>query len=386
MLECLKLTNVGPALEMTVEPAPRFNLFTGDNGLGKSFLLDAAWWALTRSWPQEVNPGMTSGLPARPGELAEVATIHFRSTTVAGTEATYSRTDQAWKWSPGKPGAPGLVVYAHADGSFSVWDPIRNYSERSSGMDAEHWRPAYVFTEAEVWDGIWHQGPTRRVPLCNGLLYDWANWIIAKDDRAEAMAAVLQALAPTPAEAFGPGPLVRLSLHDARDIPSIVTHRARSVPVLHASAGVRRAVALAYMLTWARNEHQLAVQQTGYKSTRQVFVLFDEVENHLHPRWQRSILKCLQDAGSAIFAGVDFQYLVSTHSPLVLASAEPWFDAERDAWFDIDLDGDPPGAHLQRRPYVGTAPCQADATTGDGLISMPSSARALAGKTEHGSK
>ena len=105
------------------------------------------------------------------------------------------------------------------------------------------------------------------------------------------------------------------------------------------------------MLTWARNEHQLAVQQTGYKSTRQVFVLFDEVENHLHPRWQRSILKCLQDAGSAIFAGVDFQYLVSTHSPLVLASAEPWFDAERDAWFDIDLDGDPPGAHLQQRSY-----------------------------------
>ena len=29
------------------------------------------------------------------------------------------------------------------------------------------------------------------------------------------------------------------------------------------------------------------------------------------------------EAGGAIFADVDFQYLVSTHSPLVLASAEP---------------------------------------------------------------
>ena len=173
MLECLKLTNVGPAPEMTLELAPRFNLFTGDNGLGKSFLLDVAWWALTRSWPQEVNPGMTSGLPAQPGEPAEVATIHFRSTTVAGPKQPTPEPTRHGN-GPLAGREPRLVVYAHADGSFSVWDPIRNYSERSSGMDAEHWRPAYVFTEAEVWDGIWHQGPTRRVPLCNGLLYDWA--------------------------------------------------------------------------------------------------------------------------------------------------------------------------------------------------------------------
>ena len=54
---------------------------------------------------------------------------------------------------------------------------------------------------------------------------------------------------------------------------------------------------------------------------------------------------------------MDFQYLVSTHSPLVLASAEPWFDAEKDAWFDIDLAGEPPQVCLQKRPYVplGTA-------------------------------
>lgn len=40
-------------------------LITGDNGLGKSFLLDVAWWALTRRWPQEVNRRMTSGRGTR---------------------------------------------------------------------------------------------------------------------------------------------------------------------------------------------------------------------------------------------------------------------------------------------------------------------------------
>ena len=360
MLERLKLANVGPAPEMTLELAPRFNLFTGDNGLGKSFLLDVAWWALTRRWPQEVNSRMTSGLPAQPRDPAAAATIHLRvrsATTDVEYEATYAKADGAWKGNRGRPWAPGIVVYAHADGSFSVWDPVRNYSGRRSGAGAAERRPAYVFTEAEVWDGLWNQSATRPVPVCNGLLYDWAHWINAKDERAEAMATVLHALAPAPEDTLAPGPLVRHALHDAREIPSIQTRHAGAVPVLHASAGVRRAVALAYMLTWARSEHQLAVEQTGRPSARQAIVLFDEVESHLHPRWQRSVLKSLQEASGAIFAGVDCQYLVSTHSALVLASAEPWFDVEKDAWFDIDLTGDPPRACLQRRPYVplGTA-------------------------------
>ena len=361
MLERLELANVGPAPAMSLDLAPRFNLFTGDNGLGKSFLLDVAWWALTRRWPQEVNPRMTSGLPAQPRDPAAPAKIHLRvrsATTDVEYEAAYSSADGAWKGNRGRPWAPGLVVYAHADGSFSVWDPVRNYWNRRSGAAPAERRPAYVFTEAEVWDGLWNQSASRPVPVCNGLLYDWAHWINAGDDRAEAMATALRALAPTAADTFVPGPLVRLSLQDAREIPSIVTRgHAGPVPVLHASAGVRRAVALAYMLTWARSEHRLAVQQTGRPSARQAIILFDEVESHLHPRWQRSMLKSLREAGGAIFAGMDFQYLVSTHSPLVLASAEPWFDAAQDAWFDIDLAGDPPRVTLQRRPYVplGTA-------------------------------
>jgi predicted ATP-binding protein involved in virulence len=38
---------------MELEFAPRLNVLTGDNGLGKSFILDIAWWALTLTWPGE---------------------------------------------------------------------------------------------------------------------------------------------------------------------------------------------------------------------------------------------------------------------------------------------------------------------------------------------
>ena len=61
MLKHLELKNVGPAARMKLDFGSRLNLLTGDNGLGKSFLLDIAWWALTRRWPAEVNPKLESG-------------------------------------------------------------------------------------------------------------------------------------------------------------------------------------------------------------------------------------------------------------------------------------------------------------------------------------
>ena len=51
MLERLAFENIGPSSSLSLEFAPRLYLLTGDNGLGKTFVLDAAWWALTRTWP-----------------------------------------------------------------------------------------------------------------------------------------------------------------------------------------------------------------------------------------------------------------------------------------------------------------------------------------------
>ena len=145
---------------------------------------------------------------------------------------------------------------------------------------------------------------------------------------------------------------MRLSIDDARDIPSMRTDYGGAVPILHASSGIRRVVALAYMLTWAWREHRIAAELTGEKAARQVTMLFDEVESHLHPRWQRSILKALRDVGNVLLDGAELQLIASTHAPLVLASAEPWFDPKQDAWLDLDLDGDPPQAHMRRRSYT----------------------------------
>ena len=356
MLEYLKLENVGPAPRMEVEFAPRVNLITGDNGLGKSFLLDTAWWALTGYWPAEVNRRMTSGLVARPRNPNQRSAIRFHVRNADETVKSgvgYSRAEEAWTPRM-QQRIDALIVFAHADGSFSVWDSARNNWPRSAPSVNPERRPPYVFTETEVWDGLAAEVDGRTVPLCNGLLHDWSSWIKAKDAMSNAMALALRALSPDWAggDRLEPGPPMRLSIDDARDIPSIRTSNAGAVPILHASSGIRRVAALAYMLTWAWSEHRIAAELTGEKAARQVAMLFDEVESHLHPRWQRSILKALRDVGSVLLDGAELQLIASTHAPLVLASAEPWFDPEQDAWLDLDLDGDPPEAQLHRRPYT----------------------------------
>ena len=77
MLHRLHLKNVGPAPMLDMNLAPRLNLITGDNGLGKSFLLDVAWYCLTRRWPQEVNPGLSSGAMALPRDRKQDAKLTF---------------------------------------------------------------------------------------------------------------------------------------------------------------------------------------------------------------------------------------------------------------------------------------------------------------------
>ena len=355
MLKSLKLKKVGPCSELEAAFAPRLNLITGDNGLGKSFLLDIAWWALTRRWPRDLNKKLTSGDMARP-VTARGASIEFAVEGKGGDvhyTSAFSPREEAWTGKAGRPWNPGLVLYAMADGSFAVWDPARNYWKKVGSADVQERVPAYVFGPRDVWDGL---NDADRGQLCNGLVADWAGWQKEAGAAYGQLQAVLKQLSSADGELLTPGPLTCISLDDARDIPTLQTPYGKPVPVLHASAGVRRIVALAYLLVWSWQEHRKASELLEQGTTAQVVFLIDEIEAHLHPRWQRSVVAALLDVMNALAPLAQVQLIVATHSPLVMASVEPQFDARHDAWFDLDLvrDGSdaPAAVELRKRPFV----------------------------------
>ncbi|MEY4561207.1 MAG: hypothetical protein RLZZ618_484 [Pseudomonadota bacterium] len=337
MLNHLQLKNVGPAPSMELNFGQRLNLITGDNGLGKSFLLDIAWWAMTRKWPSEVNPRLTSGKKALPNGN-KPSKIGFSFTGKSRTEdyeSSYLPREEAWTGRPGRPANPGLVFYAMADGSFAVWDPARNYWRTQGGVDVQDRIPAYVFSPSDVWDGL--QGKDGK-PLCLGLVMDWAGWQKENSSAFESLQAVLKAMSSSDRERLTAGELTRISLDDARDIPTVRMPYGQDVAVVHASAGMRRILALAYLLVWTWEEHCKAAKLLDEAPTNQVVFLIDEVESHLHPQWQRQIIPALLAVARTLIKKAEVQIITATHSPLVMASVEPLFDASKDAWFDLDLE------------------------------------------------
>jgi hypothetical protein len=221
MLKHLSLSNVGPAPSLDIEFSSRVNLITGDNGLGKSFLLDIAWWALTRTWPH---------YPARPDSGSEGPTISFTFETERKRGISYSSAfdwqNQDWTNKPGRPASPGMVLYAQSDGSFSVWDPARNYWKKvvAKGVDSPNRPPAYLFNPAQVWDGLGRPDPndaSRTEILCNGLIRDWASWQYKNGNAFKQLCSVLNQLSPSRSELLLPGELTRISLDDVRDMPTL---------------------------------------------------------------------------------------------------------------------------------------------------------------------
>lgn len=349
MIRHLRMCNIGPASKMELEFGKRLNLLTGDNGLGKSFLLDIAWWAMTRKWPSDVNPRLTSGKMALPTDKKRKAEIDFSfsaaSTTMRHTSGFDLRA-QSWTVKQGRPANPGLVFYALADGSFAVWDPARNYWKLKNEEGKER-PPAYVFSPKEVWDGLQRDDGTW---LCNGLIRDWAGWQKEKGRPFDSLTAVLEVLSPTSDEKLVPGGLTRISLDDVRDMPTLKMPYGQEVAVVHASSGMRRIISLAYFLVWCWEEHLKAKDLMGEKPEAQTVFLVDEVEAHLHPKWQRTVIPALMKVMDQLATSPNVQLIAATHSPLIMASVEPLFDAQRDAWFDLDLiDGE---VVLTKRDFV----------------------------------
>ena len=363
MLERLHLKNVGPAPELEMEFAPRVNLITGDNGLGKSFLLDVAFFALTDEPLQDITPSSFTKISRKKSEKPQISTkigqkldisvaktydYEFSSQTWFDSEreVTFPKTlferqaDGSYAESKKNPYYKELfrndkknentqieetriVIYQKTDGSFTVLEPLRSIG-----------RGVAIFNNQQIWNGVEQNGDI----LSDGLIRDWATWQLENGETFQQFKAALVKLSPDENEKLEPGKLTRVSLKDTRNIPTLKMPYGQEVPITQASAGIRRIVSLAYMLVWTWEQHRWAAALMQQEPAREIVLLVDELEQHLHPRWQRVILPALLETVKELMkSDVRVQIIATTHSPMVLASLEPLYDDSQDAWFDLNL-------------------------------------------------
>jgi len=332
-LTYLEIQGVGAAKKLCFEPAERLSLITGDNGFGKTFLLECAWWALTGHW---------ANLPAYPTQTVSedepVITFKISGDSESDTESiSYDWQLQRWKKIKNRSTIPGLLIYARVDGSFAVWDTAKQYLSSSSRIRNIDRKPLpFVFTKDELWNG---QKDENGNTFINGLLQDWIQWQSRPDKYPfDTLVKVLERLSPPEQGDLGilkPGEPVRLP-YDAREIPTI-EHPYGTVPIIHASAGVQRIITMAYLIVWAYEEHKIQSKLIRREPQKRMVILVDELEAHLHPQWQRAILPALLDVRDELASDLQVQIMVATHSPLVMASVEPRFDQRVDKLFSLEL-------------------------------------------------
>jgi hypothetical protein len=330
MLEMLHLKNVGPAPEMKLEFGSRLNVITGDNGLGKSFILDCAWFGLTKRFLKPMNPKMQYGEMPRP-RSKELASLTFRT----NEEVTYTFSAISQSWSGSTTEIPqAIVVQSLPENEFGIFDPLRTEFSETFG-----------FSTSEIWDGLkssrltWN-GSSKETLLCNGLIHDLAFWQLENGTAISFLEAALEVFSP-PSEPLTLGKTTRVKIEDVRDIPTLKMPYGSEVPVTQASSGIKRIVTLAYVLVWAWQEHLRAAELKQTVPIQKLVFLLDEIENHLHPQWQRTIVQSLLNVAKALSDELEVQIILTTHSPLVMASLEPFFDPKQDAWFDLNLvDGE----------------------------------------------
>ena len=304
--------------------------------MGKSFLLDISFWLLTGQWP-----GNRVAIPERDA-ARDKPTITYQVGGKNGKPepktAKYSfHTSPARPKGP--PATPALVIYATVDGGFTVWDPARNYWRRTGSEVSEEPRQprAYHFTPGSLADGLREDGGV----FCKGLIEDWVNWYYQRSSSSSSESSSSSGLGDEdgssssefgdqedsssglgdegdssssesgepspntfevledviaqlshPQERMSPAAPVRVFLNDTREYPVLQLPYGK-VAYPHWPAGVKRIVGLAYLLVWSWHEHMQAAELRHEKPTDRIILLVDEIESHLHPKWQRTIVPAL---------------------------------------------------------------------------------------------
>ena len=320
-LAMIHLRDIGPAEIFDLQLGERLTLIAGDNGLGKTFLLDMTWWAMTGEWVNRQAVPIAPPYRRNPSVRFEIRSADGRRLTGSSTfdPNTHSWTDDGTD----RPSVAALCIYARIDGSIAVADEVRGQLKLAGRSSSE------CFSSTEAWNG--------RPGTMEGLVRDWVTWQRGrKQETFTTLTRVLEHLSTEDLGTLTPGEPVRMP-GDPREIPT-VKFPYGEVPVVLTSAGVRRVLLLAYMIIWSWQEHTIAAQQIGREPVGTMVILVDEMEGHLHPRWQRVILPALMAVGSLLGESLKVQTIVATHSPMVLASVESDFSEDLDALYHLGLE------------------------------------------------
>ena len=329
MLKQIEITNIGPARKLTFKPGRRTTLLAGENSRGRTLILDSAWRTLSGTWPSEASDGLGTGYPAfaRPG--AQHALVESVMTDAQGYAQTHCarwrRSDHRWQGSSLR--SDTSAVYAHANGAVSAWVGKPRHGLR---------RRAVSLKPAEIWAGEPRRATVEEEERWPGAATAVGGWRMNREQHDVATAA-LECCVPKSCRGVDDGRLSALAERAAENAVG--------------GSGMERFGALAMIIAWVVNTTWHQARENG------LLLIVDDIESHLGPKAQREALGGLRRMETHVTYGGPLQLIAATNAPLVLASAEPWFDNKMDQLVTLrrnEVTGDSTADHEVFTPR-GTA-------------------------------
>ncbi len=322
-LKKLSLTNFRGFSSLELDLDPKLTVLVGVNGAGKTSILDALASMLT-----SLASGVWFGAAKRPPPLT-VSDVRAESdSTVIHIDAEFEGALMTWKGALTRPGRPVTETEDISDltpiidaAQKSIVDkaprlPLAIYfpTNRSALDIPSRIRTAHFFDELAAYDGALERGASN--------FRGFFEWFRQEEDLFNEQALAVKSFFPAEDAAPSRLPHVRTAIEElfqgASELriergPQRMTllYKGRRLDVSQLSDGEKCLLAMAGDLA---RRMVLAAPDDPKPLEREAVVLIDEIELHLHPGLQRTILPRLQK----VFPNV--QFIVTTHSPQVLSA------------------------------------------------------------------
>jgi predicted ATP-binding protein involved in virulence len=329
----LKLSNFKKFEELEVEFNDGVNLFVGVNSSGKTTILEAVNIAVGAFFGSQ-EPKMQQlinfeDIKIKEGKRAESASVEASSTYINGSWKRTIRRDTKKNYNkeiknPRDYGAVFFKAFEKEDDK-TVAPIIAYYSTQRLFSDAKQSKYQQYDSTLGRKNGYIE---TLKVQAIKSLLHEWLfNATIRKYTRASENL-VLNDIVLTNVRAaiknilatfwkIGSDEEVKIYFDpDYGKIPFLAYGDLDNIPFTSLSDGLRNLLYLVIDLVWRASQlnpflnlDQISAQVNGV-------VTIDEIDLHLHPRWQALIIKQLQ----ILFPKV--QFFITTHSPIVVGNFE----------------------------------------------------------------
>jgi predicted ATPase len=310
----IKLTNVRSIMTAELRFQPGFNVVVGENGVGKTTLIDALAICLFEFERVYNRSNVGAPKPFSDDDIrVEAESLDVGCSLDAARSSYHFVVHQIRSQSEMRPGRKGFIgaqppvapsTRPEIEAVESQGRPLAvMYSPTRAVRLAvtERWPPKPMGGVSRAYEGALSD---REVPLGY-----FANWMrVRQTFNAAALIGVERA-----ARRFLPG-YGHLHLGGSDDRTLLIDRHGASLPVLHLSHGERSILAVVLDLTRRLGEANPGLTDPAAEAG--AVVLMDEIDLLLHPKWQRQIARKLTETFPRC------QFIATTHSPQVIGEVE----------------------------------------------------------------